>query len=185
MSEDQVPLGRARGRARGLETAMAGLRLGERRPGDIALTPGLGRGRAIPTLKGRGRGEASTSKSLVGSGESSNPSALSSGHLGSSDSSEGGPIYPLGRGATRGVRTRLPIALRTRPEELNKKRGAGGTPIDLLTNYFSLVQKPDWVLHQYVVTFKPDLEDPRVSLNSSVFSQFPSSPQVCNVGVGL
>ena len=55
------------------------------------------------------------------------------------------------------------MVLWTRPASQNKKQGAGGTEINLLTNYFSLVQKPDWSLYQYAVTFKPDLEDSRVS----------------------
>jgi len=54
------------------------------------------------------------------------------------------------------------MVLWTRPASQNKKQGAGGVNIDLLTNYFSLVQKPDWSLYQYAVTFKPDLEDTRV-----------------------
>ena len=55
------------------------------------------------------------------------------------------------------------MILWTRPGYLNKKQGSGGGDIDLLTNYFSLVQKPDWSLYQYAVTFKPDPEDSRVS----------------------
>ena len=156
-SEDLVPTGRARGRSRGLDTAMGGLRVGERRPGEIYV--GRGRG-SVPRVEGKGRGEASSGS---GSSSSSIKSSLSSPHGGSSSSSEG-PIQALGRGATRGIRTRTPLELRTRPEDLNKKLGAGGSPIDLLTNYFSLVQQPDWALHQYAVTFNPDIEDSRVSL---------------------
>ena len=118
----------------------------------------------------KGRGDAS---SLAGSGGSSNQSSLSSpqGSQVSSASSDEGKVRPLGRGATRGreptrgIRTRpdSQMVLWTRPASQNKKQGAGGTEINLLTNYFSLVQKPDWSLYQYAVTFKPDLEDSRVS----------------------
>ena len=148
MSEDLVPTGRARGRARGrgIETGLENLTLGR------------GRGRGI-TLekKGKGRGEASL---LSGSGGASTESSLSS----PATSSEG-IIQELGRGAarkpTRGVRIRHPII--TKPEDLSKKQGAGGIPIDLLTNYFSVVEKPEWSLYQYSVKFNPDLEDSRVS----------------------
>ena len=111
----------------------------------------------------KGRGDAS---SLAGSGGSSQ-SSLSSPHASqvSSSSSDEGQVRSLGRGATRGIRTRpdSQMVLWTRPVTLSKKQGAGGVDIDLLTNYFSLVQKPDWSLYQYAVTFKPDLEDSRVS----------------------
>ena len=131
----------------------------------------LGRGRGTVLLQekkeGKGRGEpsSSTTSSLAGSDEreSTNLSSLSS--LPASSSSSEGRIEPLGRGGTRGIRKRpeSQMALWTRPEDLNKKQGAGGGHIDLLTNYFSLVQKPDWSLYQYAVTFKPDPEDSRVS----------------------
>ena len=134
----------------------------------------LGRGRGTVLVKemkeGKGRGEPSSStSSLAGSDESSNMSSLDS--LPASSNSSEGRIEALGRGATRGIRER-PISqmvLWTRPEDLNKKQGAGGGAIDLLTNYFSLVQKPDWSLHQYAVTFKPDPEDSRVSPADSHF----------------
>ena len=109
----------------------------------------------------RGRGDAS---SLAGSGGSSQ-SSLSSPHASQVSSASSDEVKPLGRGATRGIRTRpdSQMVLWTRPVALSKKQGAGGADIDLLTNYFSLVQKPDWSLYQYSVTFKPDLEDSRVS----------------------
>ena len=159
MSEDLMPTGRARGRSRGrgLNTGLGELSLG-------------GRGRGIllkEEKKPKGRGEAS---GLSGSGGSSQ-SSLSSPHASelSSASSGGDLISALGRGATRGTtrgyRERPPsqMVLFTRPRELNKKQGTGGSPVDLVTNYFSLVQKPNWSLYQYAVTFKPDLEDSRVN----------------------
>ena len=129
---------------------------------------GRGRGSLLKDEKPktpRGRGEVS---SHTGSGESTKPSLSTPHHseLSPRPASSGGDfISALGRGATRGVRERPPsqLVLFTRPPELNKKQGAGGSPVDLLTNYFSLVQKPNWSLYQYAVTFKPDLEDARVS----------------------
>ena len=154
MSEDLKPTGRARGRARGLSTEM----------GELSLGRGRGRAMLKEEKTPKGRGEVS---SLPGSGGSSNQSSLSSPPPSqvSSSSSEEGKVRPLGRGATRGVRTRpdSQMVLWTRPASQNKKQGAGGAQIDLLANYFSLVQKPDWSLYQYAVTFKPDLEDSRVS----------------------
>ena len=167
MSDDLKPAGRARGRARGLATPMAELTLGRGR--------GRGRGLVPDEKMPKGRGEPSSeagSGSGSGSGgASSNPSTLSTlssphaSQLSSSSSESERRIWSLGRGATRGVRERPPsqMVLWTRPASQNKKQGAGGVNIDLLTNYFSLVQKPDWSLYQYSVTFKPDLEDTRVS----------------------
>ena len=169
MSDDLMPTGRARGRARGrgLNTEM----------GELSL---LGRGRGTVFLQekkeGKGRGEpSSTTTSVAGSEESSNLSSLSS--LPASSNSSEGRIEPLGRGGTRGIRKRpeSQMALWTRPENLNKKQGAGGGNIDLLTNYFSLVQKPDWSLYQYAVTFKPDPEDSRVSQLVPILSNSNSS----------
>ena len=115
-----------------------------------------------------GRGEPS---SQVGSGgSSSNLTSLSSPQPSQqSSSSSEGRIMSLGRGPTRGTRERPPsqMVLWTKPPSQNKKQGAGGADIDLLTNYFSLVQKPNWSLYQYAITFKPDLEDTRVSYFSS------------------
>ena len=51
---------------------------------------------------------------------------------------------------------------------------------DLLTNYFSLVQKQNWSLYQYAVTFKPVLEDSRVSYYSLILAQ---NGPASNVGV--
>ena len=161
MSEDLVPTGRARGRARGrgITTGVENLTLGAGR--------GRGRGSSVE-MKGKGRGEASLSSlssgsgsgSGGGSGGSSNQSCLSS-----PPSSSEGIIQPLGKGATRkptrGIRPRHPLKLR--PSDLDTKQGAGGTPIDLLTNYFSVVQKPEWSLYQYSVKFSPSIEDERVS----------------------
>ena len=88
-----------------------------------------------------------------------------SSSLSSPPTSSEGNIQELGRGATRkptrGVRIRHPII--TKPKNLSKKQGAGGIPIDLLTNYFSVVEKPEWSLYQYSVKFSPNIEDNRVS----------------------
>ena len=52
------------------------------------------------------------------------------------------------------------------PENLTTKKGSGGSSIDVIANYFSLVQKPDWKLYQYKVEYTPDIEDPKVNFLS-------------------
>ena len=173
MSDDLKPTGRARGRARGrgVTTQM----------GDLTLGGGVGRGSLMVTGEekkpGKGRGEPGSQAGSGGS--SSNQSTLSSPHASQqSSSSSEGKIISLGRAPTRGMRERPPsqMVLWTKPAGQNKKQGAGGSDIDLLTNYFSLVQKPNWSLYQYAVTFKPDLEDSRVS-----YSEMASFSPGCNV----
>ena len=153
MSDDPLPTGRARGRARGRDITTTGVE-------NLTLGAGRGRGRGSSVeMKGKGRGETSLSSLSSGSGSGSGGSS-------SPPSSSEGIIQPLlGKGGTRkptrGIRPRHPLKLRV--PDLDTKKGAGGTPIDLLTNYFSLVQKPDWSLYQYSVKFSPNIEDNRVS----------------------
>ncbi|XP_054281623.1 piwi-like protein Siwi isoform X2 [Macrosteles quadrilineatus] len=65
---------------------------------------------------------------------------------------------PVGRGNMRGKRQIYVDTLRTRPETLVSKKGTTGQPIKLQANYFSLVNKPDWCLHQFRVDFKPNID---------------------------
>ncbi len=55
----------------------------------------------------------------------------------------------LGRGVTRGARENPPDILRTRPKDLESKKGQSGQPVNLATNYFALKMKTDWKLYQY------------------------------------
>lgn len=49
--------------------------------------------------------------------------------------------------------------INTRPEIVgNTKQGSSGTTITLGTNYFRLVRKPEWSIHQYRVDFSPEIE---------------------------
>ena len=103
---------------------------------------------------------------------SSTSSTLSSLKLGSeissstTDSTDSGKS--LGRGATRGARLETfeqrMAAARTRPTELVNKKGSGGTPCKLTSNYFELVRKTNWKLLQYRVDFNPPIELTKVRL---------------------
>ena len=65
----------------------------------------------------------------------------------------------LGRGATRGRRDRAEqFILTTRPENVSSKKGAGGVEIELASNFYEMVKKPNWRLLQYRVDFKPDVD---------------------------
>jgi len=155
--QDPGQAGRARGRARGrgtLASEMLALRLGERRPGELCPA---GRG------GGRGVSEASSSVSSFSSSSAPGTSSLSSPHTAGTHSSHSSDLVPveLGRGATRGHRDRVKM-LSSIPENLSTKKGSGGSSIDVIANYFSLVQRPDWKLYQYKVEYTPDIEDPKV-----------------------
>ncbi|KAG4066173.1 hypothetical protein HA402_014473 [Bradysia odoriphaga] len=61
------------------------------------------------------------------------------------------------RGSVRG-RTFITDIIRTKPQNVQSKKGTSGTPVTLLTNYFRLLKQPDWQLYQYRVDFSPPVE---------------------------
>lgn len=67
-----------------------------------------------------------------------------------------------GNGASRALmrgRRYIGEIINTRPEIVgNTKQGSSGTTITLGTNYFRLVRKPEWSIHQYRVDFSPEIE---------------------------
>jgi len=70
-----------------------------------------------------------------------------------------GSVPSVGRGATRGRRDRADeFFTRTRPADLQSKRGDGGTEVTVATNYFEVISKPNWRLLQYRVDMKPAME---------------------------
>ena len=74
-----------------------------------------------------------------------------------------GSSQSLGRGATRGRRDRVEqYIVRTKPTALSSKMGAGGKEISLASNYFEVIAKPNWRLHQYRVDMKPEVENTKV-----------------------
>ena len=78
---------------------------------------------------------------------------------GSGSGSGSGSAPSVGRGATRGRRERADeYFLRTRPEDLQSKRGEGGSEITVASNYFELIAKPNWSLLQYRVDMKPEVD---------------------------
>ena len=89
---------------------------------------------------------------------------LSTTGLAYSSSSSGGldadgAASSAGRGAVRGRREREEtFLLRTRPEDLQNKRGEGGSEITVASNYFELIAKPNWRLLQYRVDMKPEID---------------------------
>uniref|UniRef100_A0A1A9VTU4 Piwi n=1 Tax=Glossina austeni TaxID=7395 RepID=A0A1A9VTU4_GLOAU len=46
----------------------------------------------------------------------------------------------------------------TKPTDIVSKRGTGGREIRLLANYYRLLTTPTWKIHQYHVTFAPEVE---------------------------
>ncbi|XP_037033212.1 protein aubergine-like isoform X2 [Bradysia coprophila] len=61
------------------------------------------------------------------------------------------------RGSVRG-RTFITDIIRTKPQNVQSKKGTSGQPVTLLTNYFRLLKQPDWQLYQYRVDFSPPVE---------------------------
>ena len=76
------------------------------------------------------------------------------------ESSTGNESAPsVGRGATRGRRDRAnEFFARTRPADLQSKRGDGGTEVTVATYYFEVICKPNWRLLQYRVDMTPAME---------------------------
>jgi len=166
MADDQN-IGRARGRARGRAVTSEELKaiLAARRPGEAIGGRGMG---AAPNVPTSGRAYHRGSGSRPGEEGSSSGSLLSSLKISSTDSSSlAGSVeaaVSIGRGATRGKRDRSDMFkfIRTRPETLTSKKGDDGNAITVSSNYFAMIQKPNWRLLQYRVDFNPPIEMTKV-----------------------
>ena len=108
-----------------------------------------------PAGSGSSMDALSTALSATAIGSSSGSTNGANG-----ESSTGNGSAPsVGRGATRGRRDRADeFFTRTRPAELQSKRGDGGTDVQVATNYFEVISKPQWRLLQYRVDTKPNIE---------------------------
>uniref|UniRef100_A0A1A9W0S0 Piwi n=1 Tax=Glossina brevipalpis TaxID=37001 RepID=A0A1A9W0S0_9MUSC len=62
-----------------------------------------------------------------------------------------------GNGKKRRERQSYEI-VHTKPSDVVSKQGSGGKPIRLIANYYRLLTTPMWVIHQYHVTFAPEVE---------------------------
>ncbi|XP_077286182.1 piwi like RNA-mediated gene silencing protein aubergine [Arctopsyche grandis] len=80
--------------------------------------------------------------------------------------SSGDPLALTGRGGTRSGRYLESACLRTRPERFDIKTGVQGTPVNLVTNYFKLMTRPNWTLYQYRVDISP--EEDRTAVRKSL-----------------
>ncbi|KAL3288101.1 hypothetical protein HHI36_002551 [Cryptolaemus montrouzieri] len=65
-----------------------------------------------------------------------------------------------GNGGVRGRMNRNEI-IHTKPAHVQSKAGTSGTTIQLAANFFKIINKPDWCLHQYRVNFDPEIDDTR------------------------
>ncbi|XP_075154889.1 piwi like RNA-mediated gene silencing protein aubergine [Haematobia irritans] len=61
------------------------------------------------------------------------------------------------RGAVRGKRVITEI-VQSRPQGLATKSGLTGTKVPIQANYFRILRKPKWSIHQYRVDFRPDVD---------------------------
>ncbi|XP_067630737.1 protein aubergine [Eurosta solidaginis] len=65
------------------------------------------------------------------------------------------------RGAVRGKRV-ITEVIASRPATCDKKTGVSGKKVVIQTNYFRVLKKPLWCIHQYRVDFAPDVDMIRV-----------------------
>ena len=144
----------------------------------------MGRGRGVTPE----RGEVKTTPVGAGRGQfqrgsiAAPPPAMSSEHTGTSSadsiitplrdldvggestSSKPGTITgdmagpTIGRGATRGRRDRQEYYPRTRPETCLSKQGESGSSLQVSSNFFRLLSKPEWRLLKYRVDISPDID---------------------------
>lgn len=72
---------------------------------------------------------------------------------------------------------RVDSVLYTKPANCVSKEGQSGQKIRMLTNYFRVVEKPDWVLYQYHVDYAPviDSKGLRIGLLKNHDSLFPTN----------
>ncbi|XP_061394627.1 protein aubergine [Musca vetustissima] len=61
------------------------------------------------------------------------------------------------RGAVRGKRVITEI-VHSRPQGLATKSGQTGAKVPVQANYFRILKKPKWSIHQYRVDFRPDVD---------------------------
>ena len=109
--------------------------------------------------QGSGSSVGEVTASLASTALSSGGSSGQGDAPGSGSGSGSGSAPSVGRGATRGRRERADeYFLRTRPEDLQSKRGEGGSEITVASNYFELIAKPNWRLLQYRVDMKPEID---------------------------
>ena len=70
-----------------------------------------------------------------------------------------GSGHTLDRSATKDRRDRVEkFILKTKPASVISKQGTSGDSIQLLSNYYEVIAKPNWRLMQYCVDMKPDVE---------------------------
>lgn len=65
------------------------------------------------------------------------------------------------RGAVRGKRV-IDEVIRSRPRDCVTKTGTSGVKVVVQTNYFRVLKKPNWSIHQYRVDFSPEIDNIRI-----------------------
>jgi aubergine-like protein len=90
---------------------------------------------------------------------------------------EGGDVGKVVVEEKREVRIESVLYTRPGPILIADKCGTSGVPVKILCNYFEVLEKPDWVLHQYHVDFNPpiDLKSLRIRLMKNHDHLFPKN----------
>lgn len=78
----------------------------------------------------------------------------------------------LAEGTAPPVRPReYEAVIRTRPETCTVKQGILGNPLKILCNYFEVLNAPNWELHQYHVSYVPEIDSRKLRLG--LFNNIP------------
>uniref|UniRef100_A0A8C7T025 Piwi like RNA-mediated silencing 1 n=1 Tax=Oncorhynchus mykiss TaxID=8022 RepID=A0A8C7T025_ONCMY len=126
---------RSRGRARGQETAAPGVETAREAPPSEGELVGRGRQRTAP-------------------GAVSSEGAISAGFQQVKIGERGGRRRDF---HDAGINTRQAME-----HVRESKSGFSGSPIELKANFFKILSRPQWVLYQYHVDFKPVMESRRL-----------------------
>lgn len=73
------------------------------------------------------------------------------------DENPGAVVKDDNRGVVRGKRV-IAELVHSRPYDLKTKCGSVGEKVSLQTNYFRVLRKPNWSIHQFRVDFSPDVD---------------------------
>jgi aubergine len=106
------------------------------------------------TGRGRGRGAIT---------EPNTAASISTGSSGSDNQTlRTGSSSTSGNGNGNGNKFALGKLLRTKPKDLNSKRGKSGATVDLAANYFEMTRKPQFKFMLYRVDFEPGCDNEKL-----------------------
>ncbi|XP_020631825.1 piwi-like protein 1 isoform X2 [Orbicella faveolata] len=155
--------GRARGRSRGRGRGGAG--------GDAARRPGEGTQQSAPEQvapvgRGRSRGPPPAQAAAPAPQQQQKPAAPPTEAMAAMSvrQEQRPPVGTTGSAEQRPPRRSrdIPSDPATKPAHVVDKKGGTGKTIQLVTNHFRLMTKPNFAVYQYDVSFNPEIESKRL-----------------------